>query len=1018
MKKLLLLSTLFIAFLGFVEAQVVTTTPNLPIPDASVTVFFDASLGNAELADYAGDIYAHTGVITENSSSGSDWKYVKANWDQNIAETKLTKISDNYYSLEITPSIIDYYGVPVEEDILQMAFVFRNEDGSLVGKNEDGSDIFIDVYSDPNSINFSSPDPNIIYSLNDDIQINVAALFATEITLFINDNEIQTFTGNSIDETYTITASGDNEIKIIATDGIETVKDSINIFVRLETVETELPYENLQDGINYIDETTVTLVLYAPYKDFIFVKGNFDNWEMGVDNQMFKTPIGDKFWLTIENLTAGEEYIFQYIIDGDIYIADPYADKILDPWNDQYISNSTYPDLIDYPTENADGIVSVFQTNQTPYSWEVENFTKPAPEDLIIYELHIRDFIASHDYNTLIDTLSYLKNLGINAIELMPINEFEGNNSWGYNPSFYFAPDKYYGTKTDLKQFIDECHKNDIAVILDIVLNHAYGQCPLVQMYFDPDAGNWGQPSVENPWFNETSPNPVYSWGSDFDHESEATKEFLTRVNRYWISEYKFDGFRFDFTKGFTNTGGDGWAYDASRIQILKDMADSIWHEVPETYVILEHLADNSEEKVLANYGIMLWGNTNHNYTQASMGYTSDSDFSWISYKNRAWDNPNLVGYMESHDEERIMFKNLKYGNSSGGYDIQNLETALKRVELVALFFLTIPGPKMIWQFGELGYDISIDDPCRVCDKPIKWNYYEEENRNRLYRFYSEILSLRKTYDIFNTSDFSINANGKIKEIILQGDTMDMVIIGNFDIYSAETTPSFTNTGTWNEYFSNTEIASDQTITLGAGEYKLYTSKKIESSDLQVSPIAQNVEITGDTIVGAALTGNYTFYDANGDLELGSTYQWYRADNQSGSNKTLINYAQNTTYTTKETDAKKYITFEVTPIANSNSFQQGTAISSDYFGAIFMEEEPTDGEFVIKPNPSFDEIIITQISEYDKITVTNLFGKIIYTFETNNENNFTIDLSDLKSGVYYIKITNDEKFITKKVVKI
>jgi len=915
--KIFSLIVLLVFIYGFAEAQVVTTNPQFPVPDGSVTIYFDASQGNAELADYVGDIYAHTGVITENSSSGSDWKYVKTNWGQNTEETKLTKISDNYYSLDITPSIIDYYGVPTTEGILQMAFVFRNEDGSIVGKNEDGSDIFIDVFSDPNTIIFLSPDQNILYSLNDDIQISAVALFATEMSIFINDAEIHTVAENFVNYLYSITTAGNNEIKIIATDGTETLKDSINIFVPQETIEAELPYANLQDGINYIDETTVTLVLYAPLKDFVFVKGSFDNWEMGEDNQMFKTPTGDKFWLTIENLTANEEYAYQYIIDGEIYIADPYTDKVLDPWNDQYISNSTYPDLMDYPTENADGIMSVFQTNQTPYEWEITDFEKPAHEDLIIYELHIRDFIANHDYNTLIDTISYLKNLGINAIELMPVNEFEGNSSWGYNPSFYFAPDKYYGTKTDFKHFVDECHNNDIAVIMDIVLNHAYGQCPLVQMYFDPDAGEWGQPSAENPWFNETSPNTSYFWGSDFNHESEDTKNFVARVNRYWLSEYNIDGFRFDFTKGFTNTGGDGWAYDEARINVLSDMADSIWLEFPDAYIILEHFADNSEEKILANYGMMIWGNINHSYIQASMGYTSESDFSWVSYQNRDWDNPNLVGYMESHDEERMMFKNLSYGNSSGSYDIKNLETALERAKLAALFFITIPGPKMIWQFEELGYDISIDDPCRVCDKPIKWNYYEQENRNKLYRFYSEIISLKRTYDVFKTQSFSIDASNKIKQIVLQGDTMDIVIVGNFDVNSAEVTPSFTNTDTWYEYFSNTEIEANQTVTLGAGEYKVFSSKKI-----------------------------------------------------------------------------------------------GTHVVS------IEEKENKNEEFIISPNPTSDEIIITQITEYNNIIVTDLFGKQIFEFKTNNDNNFTIDLSSLKTGVYFIKIFNKEKFITKKVIKI
>ena len=142
-------------------------------------------------------------------------------------------------------------------------------------------------------------------------------------------------------------------------------------------------------------------------------------------------------------------------VNDELLIADPYADKLLDPWNDQYISDETYPDLIGYPKDTTSGIVSVLQTADEEYMWQVTDFQPPAKTDLIIYELLIRDFTSDHSYRTLTDTISYLKNLGVNAIELMPVNEFEGNESWGYNPSFYFAPDKYYGPKNDLKIFID-----------------------------------------------------------------------------------------------------------------------------------------------------------------------------------------------------------------------------------------------------------------------------------------------------------------------------------------------------------------------------------------------------------------------------------------------------------------------------------------------------------------------------------------------------------------------------------
>ncbi len=175
------------------------------------------------------------------------------------------------------------------------------------------------------------------------------------------------------------------------------------------------------------------------------------------------------WWITLNGLTPGQESIFQYLVDGNIRIADPYSVKISDG-DDQYINSSTYPNLIQYPYGKTGYPATVIQTNQAPYQWQVPNFQRPAKTDLVIYELLIRDFLSTHKYSTLDDTLNYLKSLGVNAIELMPVTEFEGNESWGYNLSFHFAADKYYGPAVDLKSFIDKAHEMGFAVIIDMVL--------------------------------------------------------------------------------------------------------------------------------------------------------------------------------------------------------------------------------------------------------------------------------------------------------------------------------------------------------------------------------------------------------------------------------------------------------------------------------------------------------------------------------------------------------------------
>ena len=686
MKRFSFLTLLVLGFISSIFSQLVVTDPPLPVSNQAVSVTFDATLGDGGLAGYTGDVYAHTGMITENSISGSDWKYVKTNWGQNSADTKLTRIGPDLYQLDIGPDIREYYGVPGNEEILQMAFVFRSgvEVGGsyLTGKTESNGDIFVDVYEEGLSVSITKPAlrPTLL-ELNDTLIVEISANDSDTIAYFNNGSFIKKIAGTMLTDTIIADQYGKFWLKAIATnDGGEAV-DSTYYFVRSEVVVEDVP-AGIRDGINYLDGSTVVLCLPAPGKEYIFVIGDFSNWELGDDTYLKQTPDGERFWVEISGIEPGKEYVYQYLIDGGLKIADPYCDKISDPWNDQYIDDETYPGLIAYPDGKTNGIASVLQTSQPEYNWEVTNFTPPDVEDLVIYELLVRDFTEKHSYQAVIDTLDYLEKLGINVVELMPVNEFEGNISWGYNPSFYFAPDKYYGPREKLKELIDECHKRGMAVLIDLVLNHSFGQSPFVQMYFDGS-----NPTEDNPWYNVHSNflNPDAQWGYDFNHESSYTQDLVDSVNSYWMSEYKFDGFRFDFTKGFSNNikgSNDPWGsnYDADRVRLLKRMADEIWARNPNAIVSFEHLAVNSEEEELAEYGILMWGNMNHEYGESAMGYPSN--LSYIDYRKRGWDVPHSLGYMHSHDEERLAYKCYQWGNlDNPDYNIKDTTVALERLQ-------------------------------------------------------------------------------------------------------------------------------------------------------------------------------------------------------------------------------------------------------------------------------------------------------------------------------------------------
>ncbi len=596
--------------------------------------------------------------------------------------------------------------------------------------------------------------------------------------------------------------------------------------VPVPPVNNDLPV-GAKDGVVFINNGTSAIVtIYAPLKKSVALIGEFNNWQATV---MKNTKDGNVWWVQVDNLNPNTEYAYQFLVDDNLKIADPYCEKVLDQSNDGYIDNTTYPGLKPYPVGKTTGIVSVMQGNKSLYTWKNSNgFIRPAKNDLVVYELLLRDFTNEHNYASTLEKLDYLVGLGINAIELMPVNEFEGNLSWGYNPSFYFAPDKYYGTKSALQNFIDECHGRGIAVILDMVLNHSFGQSPMVQLYFDQSSG---KPLATSPWFNSNATHP-YNVGYDFNHESSATKTFAKNVMKFWMQEYKIDGFRFDLSKGFTqkvSVGDEAFsAYDASRIAIWKDYNNYIRSiDANNFYVILEHFADATEEKVLADEGMMLWNNLNVNMNEATMGWLNNSDFSWAFFAKHGFGkSENLVNFIESHDEERTMYKNLAYGNASTTYDVKNLATALKREEMAAALLFAIPGPKMIWQFEELGYDISIDFNGRTGNKPIHWEYFQQKERKALYNTYSKIINLKKKNNIFNAVDATYNLSSGIKYVKLIEGSNTVVVIGNFDVVSKEAIIDFGGGGTWYDAIGGGSITlngNSYNKILVPGEYHIYS---------------------------------------------------------------------------------------------------------------------------------------------------------------------------------------------------
>ncbi len=676
--------------------------------------------------------------------------------------------------------------------------------------------------------------------------------------------------------------TGNQNYELEVTQGTTTIVKKFTAVVSPTVVSETIP-AGLVDGINYNpnDATKATLVLDAPLKDFVYVAGSFNNWQPTAAYAMKKdaTAGSTKFWLELTGLTPGANNTYQYwVVDQTplagspslVKAADPYSTLILSSYDDKDIPASSFPNIPTFPS-GQETEVTWFKTGQTPYVWSQEtvNFVKPAKEKLVVYEVLVRDFDAKRNYQDLIDKIDYFKNLKVNAIQLMPVMEFEGNESWGYNTSFHMALDKFYGTPEKLKELIDLCHKNGIAVILDVALNHAFGRNPMVRMWMnDSDGDGFGSPTTENPYFNTVAKHS-YSVGEDFNHQQTRTQNYVKRVIKQWIEEFKIDGLRWDLTKGFTQNcpsnvvGGQEPCTNASqadRVAVLKQYADYSWSLDPTHYTIFEHLGSDAEEKQWADYrindpiskGIMTWGKMTDEYNELTMGYPN-KNIARMSSSSRGFIGQRLMGYAESHDEERLMYKNLQFGNSTNSaHNVKTLATSLSRMSALGAVSLLVPGPKMIWHFGELGWEQSIfacnngvvNTPsdatagdCKLDTKPQpQWtgNWLGNTDRSKIYNDWAKMITLKINEPVFLgsvtiSSTNSVTPNIKIANSALASTVLkDVLIISNFDVVARNVATGFPYAGTWYNLMDNsTLIVADvnQTINLQPGEYRILGNK-------------------------------------------------------------------------------------------------------------------------------------------------------------------------------------------------
>ena len=877
MKKTILLLLLFVSLGSMAQQQTVTysISPTTFEETTSITITINGNSINESTWGITGNalyLWAWSYDINDTNEMDSP---SNGSWTASNEASKFTyNLATDTYTKTLTPSV--YFN---RNGIGKIGFLTKAKNGTGDKKSQN-------ILSEVGAfqVNLTAPATNSTTILASGGNLTITATNTNGVASYnLKSNGVSINTNMSTSNySYNHTNITQNQnYELEVTQGVTTVTKKFNVVINPNTISETIP-TGLVDGINYnpTDATKATLVLDAPLKDFVYVAGSFNNWQPGSAYAMKKdaTSGSTKFWLELTGLEPGTNYTYQYWVGESTPIAnspalvktaDPYSTLVLSPYDDPYIPASSYPNMPVYPT-GQDKEVTVLQTGQTPYAWSTAttNFIKPEKNKLVVYELLVRDFDANRNYQNIIDRIDYFKNLKINAIQLMPVMEFEGNESWGYNTSFHMALDKFYGTSTKLKELIDVCHQNGIAVILDVALNHAFGRNPMVRMWMnDPDGDGFGSATAENPYFNTVAMHS-YNVGEDFNHQLPRTQNYVKRVIKQWIEEYKIDGFRWDLTKGFTQNCPSGVSggqepctgnYQQDRVDVLKTYADYSWSLDPSHYTIFEHLGGNLEEQQWANYritetpskGVMMWGNMNGEYGKLSKGYSGN--ISGMTSSSRGFTTNRLIGYPESHDEERLMYYNKNAGNSTNpAHNVKTLSVALSRMSAIGAVSLLIPGPKMIWHFGELGWDSSIytctdgivndnsgtiAGDCKLSTKPQpQWtnNWLADNSRNKIYNDWARMIGLKTTEAVFSGTVTMVNSSNLTPNIKITNSTLastalkDVLIIANFDVTAKNVSTGFQYTGSWYNLMDNspyTVTDANATINLQPGEFRIYGNK-------------------------------------------------------------------------------------------------------------------------------------------------------------------------------------------------
>ena len=515
--------------------------------------------------------------------------------------------------------------------------------------------------------------------------------------------------------------------------------------------------EHLAHGAHDRGEGVVSFALWAPWKKSVHLIGDFNGWDAQADP--LAVDASGLWW--IEKRLEPGRYGYQFVIDGETTIGDPYARAL------RWAEGSPAPHAL-------------VDVGAKPYEWGDGGFQIKPLNQLVIYELHVGDFSPEGTFKGVIDRLDHLAHLGVDAIELMPVQEFPGDQSWGYNPAYFFAPESAYGTAEDLKQLIDAAHQRGIGVLLDMVFNHTTGDAPLNLLY----------PYDQNPYMSGDG-NP-YGF-PDLNHWNDATKRLIADIQSYWLSEYHIDGFRYDYVEGIDWDGTNGMSFITWSARQAK----------PHAYLIAEHIVGDTAAVVRETEADASW---HWQFTKVLRAQLREGEYEGQQYGDMDAllrvitfggdgysDNAQPVNYLESHDEDRAMLvamTNPAIGEAG----------AVRKSMLGAIVLYTAQGVPMLYHGQEFGAHAA----KTIGSSKLPWEYLASDTGKALYHHYATLAYLRHTQAALQTNNFQpllVDAERKVLAYQRWADDGSLVVVAvNFSPADQRVAIDFPQAGRWHEW--------------------------------------------------------------------------------------------------------------------------------------------------------------------------------------------------------------------------